>query len=276
MLKLKSHIGYQDCTEKHIGKYPNGNIYYKDIDKLAKLPKIIIDWDCDLNELPFIASFVRWFQVNNTSTEIELNITNLLYNQTDRNYHYETKPLLNHVIDIIDFQLCEFEHLTIWFSDPHNKAIIEELKKRSKCKIMYKYPCLDSISNSFDISECENLIIIFPDMGARIRYQHACYSRFTMRNELIKYITLNKTRTDDGIISEFIGIDKLPDEKNEYKFVIVDDVCVFGGTYVSVIQCLKEKYKHEKNEFFLSVSHKDFERCNLELNPYILKNCQIL
>ena len=289
--------------ENEIGKflqYPNKLTYFDDYDVLAKVPSIFIKWNGNLNDLPLVVSIIRSRFENAGTLDPEANIIylDLLMNQqADRSFNGESISILKETINIINNSLADFQNYQIQINDPHNEPfVIARLKNYQATQ----YTCIDNIKNHINLltekaSEMledpsgiqytdGNFYFVFPDEGAYLKYEIGlkklkqfylsyndmlaeCRGMVTSIKVDLHTCHMKKIRdihTREIISSELIQPKPIEFQKDSTIFII-DDICITGGSIARTIRKCLELWENPK--FVISVSHKDFEKYKIPLDP---------
>lgn len=111
---------------------------------------------------------------------------------------------------------------------------------------------LDHVSTSFPdwsviIDDFDDFTIMFPDAGAAKKY--AENTEFAGGKDII---IGNKHRDKDGRVSDYELLNFVEGTKS---VLIIDDICSYGGTFVSAAKALKEK---GVEHIYLAVSHCEY------------------
>jgi ribose-phosphate pyrophosphokinase len=112
------------------------------------------------------------------------------------------------------------------------------------------------ISKTTDGSD---IVLISPDAGASKKIYDV--AKF---NNLGNVVTASKVRENGQIVKTDIpNLDKYDES---YKFIICDDICDGGRTFIELAKAIKET--HPNNELYLVVSHGIFSAGFDELSKY--------
>ena len=226
---------YLNGEKVNIKKFPNGEslinsenlkIKYHEINNL----KLKFENDEDITHLIFLKGHLDELRV-----KCILEIVYMPYSRMDRTEGM-TVFTLKHLCKLINS--LEFEEVLIY--EPHSDvciALLDRVKVIDMSKIL-----AEELLQNFNISE-ENLYIVYPDAGAAKRYGKQI--------EFDKVLTASKERDfKTGYIKklEINGIT----QGNEFKAIIVDDLCSKGGTFILTASKLKEM---GATEIYLVVTH---------------------
>ena len=132
--------------------------------------------------------------------------------------------------------------------DPHSNVATALLDK-----VNPRFPDWSTIINDFD-----DFTIMFPDAGAAKKY--AENTNFAAGKEVI---IGNKHRDRDGRISDYELLNFVEGTKS---VLIIDDICSYGGTFVSAAKALREK---GVEKIYLAVSHCEYNIFNGDVFNYV-------
>lgn len=176
--------------------------------------------------------------------QINLEISYLLGARSDRRFSSFSEHYLKEVIcPIINAQ----GYAQVQILDPHSdvvEALIDNFTKISPSWIVGNAVALIS-----DTKDGSDIVLVSPDAGASKKiYEAAKY------NNLTNVVTASKVRENGQIVKTDIpNLDKYDDS---YKFVICDDICDGGRTFIELAKAIKETHPH--NRLYLVVSHSIF------------------
>jgi ribose-phosphate pyrophosphokinase len=195
------------------------------------------------------------------ATEIHLYVPYFLGARSDRKFVDGSSNYLKTVIcPIINSQ--NFKTVTVL--DPHSdvlEACLNNFKKIDNTELV-KF-ALTKIDNTN--SARENLYLVSPDAGALKKVYHVAET-FSIN----KIIVANKHRdivTGKITHTEVPGLDNTPGHKN---FVIVDDICDGGRTFIELAKAIREIRPQEifNDKIYLIVTHGLFSAGLKELNKH--------
>lgn len=186
--------------------------------------------------------------------EIHLYTPYFLGSRSDRQFEEGSNNYLKHVICPIINSLG-FESITVL--DPHSdilEACLNGFKKVSNEQLVH------SFTNSFwNNGSC---VIVSPDAGASKKIYKLAES-IKFKGDII---TCSKDRDKDGKLTKCI----VPTSFNHVNknFVIIDDICDGGATFINIARELKEQWKHKNPKIYLIVTHGIFSKGFEELSKY--------
>lgn len=242
--------------------YPDGTTYVQ----LHSLPiggdvKMPEDWfddfyDCTwrvntYNDLWILGQYVE--AVNHQGYTPTITIPWLIDGQADRRFAGNESVGLVHVCKFLNSLQANIEVF-----HPHNAEVVEALIEG-----------VEILPNTFFIQEVfahlyltigqsnydhDNIVILCPDAGAYKWVTKLC-NTLGWKGDLV---SASKSRSKDGIITQV-----LPqyDFKNK-QVLIIDDCCLYGGTFKGLAKLLDDQEIAEK---YLAVSHMTLQ--NLGKNP---------
>ena len=186
------------------------------------------------------------------ATNIQLYVPYFLGARSDRKFgEGETNYLKNVICPIINSQGFS-KVITL---DPHSdvlEACLNNFEKENNFKLV-EY----AIS---EIDKKENIILVSPDAGAYKKVFDVA-KEFNIEN----IITATKVRDikTGNILSTQLPIIS---RNVKYKYVIVDDICDGGRTFIELAKAIKSQ--REAVEIYLVVTHGIFSAGFVELNKY--------
>ena len=189
--------------------------------------------------------------------QINVEISYLLGARSDRRFSSFSEHYLKEVIcPIINAQ----GYGSVQILDPHSdvvEALINNFTKISPSWIVGN--AIGLISQS---RESRDIVLISPDAGASKKiYDSAKFNKIT------NIVTASKVRENGYIVkTEIPDLDKYDES---YKFVICDDICDGGRTFVELAKAIKKT--HPNNELYLVVTHGIFSSGFEELVKYYTK-----
>lgn len=195
--------------------------------------------------------------------EIHLHSPYFLGSRSDRNFEHGSNNYLKQVICPM-INALNFESVTVL--DPHSDCLEMGLNnfKRIDNYEFVKWALMDINSNP---DAQEKTIFISPDGGALKKiYKVADYVNF--KGDVI---TCSKYRDNDGNLTR-VNV-PLNEDMRYYEnkaFVIIDDICDGGATFINIAKEIKQNLPVE-SKIFLIVTHGIFSKGLLELNEYFEK-----
>lgn len=204
------------------GKFPNKEIY----------PSLVFD---EYFKEQTNISFIEWFfdektlyedlfkleMIAKVKTNVSLTIGFLPYSRSDKP-NERSIFMLKFIADKIN--AMNFKEIII--VEPHSEV--------SVCLINNSKPLWATKELFYANNYCEDIVIVYPDAGALKRYAK------DFKTEGYDYVCCFKERDKDGKIIDFQLFNPQSVEMNNRKFVIVDDLCSRGGTFIEIIERLKE------------------------------------
>ena len=165
----------------------------------------------------------------------------------------------NYVKDVISPIINSQGYSEVIVLDPHSDAIescISNFKKDTN--IEFSKMCISSICG-MGINK-DDIAIISPDAGALKKIYDVAE-----KNEISDVIVASKHRDikTGKIVSTNVPLDMTHANKT---FVIFDDICDGGRTFVEIAKVVKEKFP--ENKIFLCVTHGIFSNSFLELSKH--------
>ena len=189
-------------------------------------------------------------------SDIELYVPYFIGGRSDRLFGYGGVNYLKQVIGpIINSQ----GYSKVYVMDPHSdvlEAVINNFAKYDNFKLV-KF-ALENIDNTNDARE--RIVLVSPDAGAYKKIFDVA-KEFGIQN----IITANKVRdlkTGNIIRTEIPTLD----QHRDLKYVIIDDICDGGRTFVELAKVMKDSRPTAK--IYLVVTHGIFSKGLGELSEY--------
>lgn len=189
--------------------------------------------------------------------DIELYVPYFLGSRSDRKFEEGSNNYLKTVICPI-INLMEFSKVITL--DPHSdvlEACLNNFKKEDNYKLFEFFTKQKGL---------EDHVWVSPDNGASKKIQNL--------SEKCKYlgdiITCSKYRDGEGKLSK-TRVPIMPHRfDNNTNFVLIDDICDGGATFINIAKEFKDKYDNsDKNyKLYLVVTHGIFSKGFEELNKY--------
>jgi ribose-phosphate pyrophosphokinase len=168
----------------------------------------------------------------------------------------------NYVKDVISPIINAQGYSEVIVLDPHSDAIESCIKNFKKdTNVEFSKICIDRITMQLNHSiDRKEIAIISPDAGA-LKKIYAVAEH----NEITDVIVASKHRdiTTGKIVSTNVPLDMTHANKT---FVIFDDICDGGRTFIDISKAIKEKFPD--NKIFLCVTHGIFSNSFLDLSMY--------
>ena len=189
-------------------------------------------------------------------TKINLIVPYFLGSRSDRKFEHGTVNYLKTVVcPIINSQ--EFSSVSVF--DAHSDVL-------EACLNGYKSNDNKSlVSYAIDNIKCnhEDLVLVSPDAGALKKIYNVA-NMTAIENIVIA----NKHR--DIFTGKILSTEvPIPNNYENKKFVIVDDICDGGRTFVEIAKCIQQRYPYA--EIYLVITHGIFSAGMQELNRYFKK-----
>jgi ribose-phosphate pyrophosphokinase len=192
---------------------------------------------------------------DNNRQEVNLRITCLLDAQADRRFNPDESSGLKLVCEFINSM--KFKSVSVFH--PHNSEVVEALINNVTIidNTNFIRNCLQSLINMGDSYLEENLILLSSDAGGfkplmkladKLQWKGEVYGASKSR----KYEDNKSKLVQEIDRQDFGGKDIL----------IVDDICVYGGTFIGLAKMLKER---NCGKLYLAISHLTVDRPKKEL-----------
>jgi ribose-phosphate pyrophosphokinase len=231
-----------------IKKYPDGTHYVKVNEFSDKLTFEINSYQdlWILRQIKDVCDYNR--------QEVNLHIPCLLDAQADRRFNPDESSGLKLVCDFINSM--KFKSVSVFH--PHNPEVVEALL--DNVKIIDNYDFIMEVIRYYNLhttSTLDELILMSTDAGGfkplmkiadKIGWQGEVYGASKSR----KYVDGKSVLIQEIDRQDFNGKDIL----------IIDDICVYGGTFVGLAKMLRAR---NCGKLYLAVSHVTVENPNKEL-----------
>ena len=206
-------------------QFPDGEPHLKFIDELDRKDKYLVECRITNPTDLFIVCQVADI-LDRLSVLWTLRIYYLMSMRMDRVISFNESFSLKVVAKIIN----SFNPFEVQILEPHSQRTIDEI---------YESKATSTIAN-IDFS---NFIVVFPDKGAKERYSNLKCSEYV--------VTCNKVRdpnTGKLLSFEITNPEVIEKAPAEMQFVVIDDLCDGGGTFVGIANLLKN---YNRNVTFL-------------------------
>lgn len=186
--------------------------------------------------------------------EIYLYIPYLLGARSDRQFQ---EGSTSYLVDVVTPILNDLSLTSIEVLDVHSDvaaACINNLKVVTNLNLV-RYALMD-IYKTVDKPLQDNFVLVSPDAGASKKIQKLADKIGYTRD----IITCSKTRGVDGKLSNTVVPFNSEDYKSNKKdFIIIDDICDGGRTFLNIAEKIKEKYITSP-KIYLIVTHGIFSK----------------
>lgn len=263
--KMEINLSLIINTVNIIHQYPNK-------DTIIQIKSRLNNW-LDLELIICTVASLRELGVE----EIHLYIPYILGARSDRKFQNGGNNYLKHVICPVINSL-NFKSVTC--IDPHSdvlEACINNFKKINNVKLVtFALNKIANIKNEvilFDFDKIlNNVILISPDAGANKKI-YKLAEQIGYKGDII---TCSKDRDVEGKLTK-VNVPltendssgytvKYKDDCSEKDFIIIDDICDGGATFINIAKELKAQKM--KGKIYLIVTHGIFSKGFKELNKY--------
>jgi ribose-phosphate pyrophosphokinase len=187
--------------------------------------------------------------------DINLYVPYFLGSRSDRQFEEGSNNYLKDVICPIINSL-NFESVTVL--DPHShvlEACLNNFKKQDN-EVLVRYV----LEDIYETMDKENFVLVSPDAGA----SHKIYKLAEQIGYKGDIITCSKERDKEGKLTKCVVPLKAQDLTKD--FIIIDDICDGGATFINIAKELKRYYT--TNKIYLIVTHGIFSKGLSELSKY--------
>jgi ribose-phosphate diphosphokinase len=246
MFKIKYCLSGKEHTTKYsLDTFPAGEMKL-DLEKQnGQIDGYYVEWyyenDAEFTELFFIVSHIR---NKKPHVPITLCVPYFPHARMDRTKEEQQVFTLKYAADFIN--KMNFNRVII--HDPHSDvtpALLNNCEHFSILDNLVKHV----ICSTEQLYNNKNYnVLVFPDNTAMKRYEHLLY--FTDG----RYVVCHKKRDfNTGKITE-MKIETDLDVSKSHHFIMVDDICSRGGTFLLAKEKISEKFTNN-NTFTLCVAH---------------------
>jgi ribose-phosphate pyrophosphokinase len=167
----------------------------------------------------------------------------------------------NYIKDVIAPVINSLEFKTVTCIDPHSdvlEACIKGFKKEDNLEL------LEFAAQSLECfnAENQNFIFISPDAGATKKI-YKIAEKIGYKGDII---TCSKDRDVDGKLTKTIVPVTFEQLKSEKDFIIIDDICDGGATFINIAKTIKDE--RQSSKIYLIVTHGIFSKGLKELSQY--------
>lgn len=219
----------------NIEKFPNNEVCIRDYITLGERNIITLKFESneDILNLMF---FKKHLDEKVPTNRTILNIYYLPYSRMDRTEgtNVFTLKFLCQIINSLNFEKV----LTYEAHSNVSLALLDRVENVNYSIDLAK-KCMEEVG--FDKTKD---YIVFPDDGAKKRYV----------NDFKDCLTLTCTKKRDFLSGSIKSLEINEEVTGEFKAIIVDDLCSYGGTFVMASETLSEK---GATEIYLCVTHSE-------------------
>jgi ribose-phosphate pyrophosphokinase len=253
-------------------KVSGGGIYSDPIEILMRIKSF--------RDLEILICAVKIIRNIEPDRKIDLRVPYFLGARSDRRF---TPDGVNYLKQVICPIINSLNFNEVEVLDPHSdvlEACLENFKKKDN-KVLVKLALRDLLTEQWKAEEKEisldnwilstwvknqNIVLVSPDAGA-LKKIYDVASHFSIKN----VVTAGKVRdVNTGKILK-TEVPNLPISitEEEFKYVIIDDICDGGRTFIELAKAIKEQRPNAK--VYLVVTHGIFSNSFYELSKHIDK-----
>lgn len=182
----------------------------------------------------------------------------------------------NYIRDVIAPVINSLNFKTVNCIDPHSdvlEACIKGFRKESNLKLILYWLSERYGNPSFKYSyigqDIGDFILVSPDAGASKKI-YKLAEQIGYKGDII---TCSKDRDTDGKLTKTVVPIELKyhyakNEHNPKDFIIIDDICDGGATFINIAKEIQLKYSDIKPKIYLIVTHGIFSKGTTELSQY--------
>ena len=223
-------------------KYPDGSFYTKIVD----FKKDFIFKVNDFNDLWQLNQIIDVYTHNNIRPTIT--IPNLLTAQEDRRFNNNESFGLKLVCKFLNSMKANFK-----IFHPHNQEVVEALL--DNVEIIDNSEFVEKVLDK--LRPINNLILMSTD-GGSYKWINKIADKIGFRNEVYGASKMRKYEDNKSKLTQVI--DRQDFEGKD--ILIIDDICVNGGTFVGLAKMLRER---NAGKLYLAISHLTVPNPNPEL-----------
>lgn len=237
-------------TTMKINKYPDGTSYVSsDVELIGKIEHIVTFRINSYEDLWHLNQFVDAFW-NFNKQKPTIIISNLIDAQADRRFNKDESSGLKLVCKFLNSLNANFK-----IFHPHNPEVVEALM--DNVEIIDNSEFIRQVITNLDWYNIVengnrkdiNSILMSPDAGGYKSLMKLC-DKINWKGETY---SASKSRKYDSFSGKSVLTQILDKENFEGKdILIVDDICVYGGTFKGLSKLLKER---NCGKLYLAVSH---------------------
>jgi ribose-phosphate pyrophosphokinase len=195
-------------------------------------------------------------------TDIFLYVPYFLGARSDRKFE---KGSINYIKDIIAPIINAQEYKSVIILDPHSdvlEACIKNFEKINNNSLVKN--SIDDIVNQHNIAK-EDIILVSPDAGALKKIYDV--AKFTQIESIVTASKVRELSTGKIIRTDV----PLPTVRKAQIFVIIDDICDGGRTFIEIAKAIRENRKvgQFRDKIYLIVTHGIFSAGLCELSKWI-------
>ena len=195
-------------------------------------------------------------------TDIFLYVPYFLGARSDRKFE---KGSINYIKDIIAPIINAQDYKSVIVLDPHSDVLEACIKNFEKVdNLAFVKNSIDSMINQMGAVK-EDIVLVSPDAGALKKIYGVA-----KHTQIGSIVTAGKVR--ELSTGKIIRTDvPLPTVRKAQTFVIVDDICDGGRTFIEIAKAIRENRKVDmtKDKIYLVVTHGIFSAGLLELSKWI-------
>lgn len=214
--------------------YPDDTFYHKILDFENPTIEMRINSYNDLFAIKQLKDTLDFNKIKNT----KLIVPCLLDAQADKRFNEDESANLKIVLNFIND--LKFDEVHIFH--PHNSEVVENMV--DNCHIITNE---SYISEVLKIISSENLILLSSDAGGYKSIMKLA-DKIKFKGEVYGASKSRKYENEQSILTQ--TIDRQDFEGKDV--LIIDDLCVYGGTFIGLSKLLKER---NVGKLYLAVSH---------------------
>lgn len=210
--------------------------------------------------------------------EVHLFTPYFLGSRSDRDFT-EGRGGNNYLKDVICPIINSLNFKTVTCIDPYSdvlEACIKGFKKESNLSLVNfaidsiypkSYDCpqryrKEGIASYIPLDVNDSFILVSPDAGASKKI-YKLAEQIGYKGDII---TCSKDRDKDGKLTKTVVPVAFEQLKSEKDFIIIDDICDGGATFINIAKAIKDERKSAK--IYLIVTHGIFSKTFGELSQY--------
>lgn len=208
-------------------------------------------------DLELIICAVASLRELNSEFKIHLYVPYIMGARSDRKFEEGGN---NYLRDVICPIINSLNFKTVTCIDPHSdvlEACIKGFRKESNLNLL-----LYSLGQIYKDLSLNQFILVSSDAGASKKI-YKLAEQIGYKGDII---TCSKDRDVDGKLTKTVVPVTFEQLKSEKDFIIIDDICDGGATFINIAKAIKNERKSAKT--YLIVTHGIFSKSFEELSKY--------
>lgn len=265
MIKYHINLNEPDINLIKIQKFPDGQqnvLISKDIVSYASITTRLRNW----MDLELLVCTVASLRENDPNIQIDLGISYFVGARSDRKFSKWNSDFQgnNYLKSVICPIINSLNFKEVCILNPHSNCLEMGINGFSKAILLENDFISTQIRNIVDFNKLDSksdLILISPDAGA----SHKVIETAENLNYKGNIVTCQKERDSEGKLTKVV-VPLKEGLKDDSIFVIIDDICDGGRTFINIAKEIKNQ--NSKFKIYLIVTHGIFSNGFEELSKY--------